>query len=225
MSIEKKEIKSFVLRKGRMSDGQREAYKTLSEHYLIDYSDKLIDVSSLFKNKNSIVLEIGFGMGDATWQIAMKNPNINYIGIEVHTPGVGKLLHRIDENKLENIRIIEHDAVEVLQNMIPDQSIDAIHLFFPDPWPKKKHHKRRIIQHDFLNLVAKKLKKESYFLFVTDWQDYADWALEIFRDNKYYELEQKGFLPASDWRPKTKFELKGLDKSHKINEILAIKSF
>ena len=190
LPVIKREVKTYVLRAGRMTAAQEKAYKQLAPAYCIPFENKRINFVDIFGNTNPIIVEIGFGMGDATWQIAKANPNINYIGIEVHTPGVGKLLSEIQKNELKNLYIIEYDAMEVLQNMFGDNSINGFHIFFPDPWPKKKHHKRRMLQRPRTDLLAKKLSAGGYLYFVTDWLEYAEFALEQLTDtpglkNKY----------------------------------------
>ena len=174
----------------------------------------------VFDNTNPVIVEIGFGMGKATAIIAEQNPDKNYLGIEVHTPGVGKLLGEIRTKDLHNLYIIQHDAMEVLETMLPDNSVSAFHVFFPDPWPKKKHHKRRIIQSDFVSLLARKLRKGGYIYLVTDWEEYAEWMMDIISQEKLLANRFDGFASPSAWRPMTKFERKGLDKDYKINELM-----
>lgn len=215
-----KNIKSYVLRAGRMSTGQRNAYEGLYPEFAIRYADEKINLKDYFST-DEVFIEIGFGMGDATWQIARNNPDKGYIGIEVHTPGVGKLLHQMKTHDVWNIRVIEHDAVEVVENMIPENSISGVHIFFPDPWPKKRHHKRRLIQKEFICRILKAVKPGGYIYAVTDWEEYAEHILEVFNSveglsNAYGE----GYAEPQKWRPGTKFESKGLNKNHVINEIL-----
>jgi len=217
-------IRSFVLRAGRMSDAQKRSYEKLSPLYCIPYEKKVLNLSTLFKNDNPAVIEIGFGMGSATAQLAEQNRHINYIGIEVHRPGVGKLLWEIEQRGLENIRIIEHDAVEVLQDMIAPESVDAFHVFFPDPWPKKRHHKRRLIKRPFTDLLVSRMKKGAYFYMATDWADYGTWALAELSASPGLENPYQGFAPRQEWRPLTKFEKKGLDKAHEVFEIYMVRS-
>lgn len=217
-------IRSFVLRAGRMSDAQRRSYETLAPQYCIPYEKQTIDPSTLFGKKQPIIVEIGFGMGSATALIAEQNPSINYIGIEVHRPGVGKLLWEIEKRGLKNIRIIEHDAVEVLQDMLPPASVDGFHVFFPDPWPKKRHHKRRLIKRPFTDLLVSRMKQGAYFYMATDWADYGTWALEELSATPGLENPYNGFAPRQAWRPETKFEKKGLEKEHRVYEIYMIRS-
>ncbi|MCA1951087.1 MAG: tRNA (guanosine(46)-N7)-methyltransferase TrmB [Treponema sp.] len=217
-------IRSFVLRAGRMSDAQRRSYETLAPQYCIPYQKQTIDPSTLFEKKQPVVVEIGFGMGAATALIAEQNPSINYIGIEVHRPGVGKLLWEIEKRGLKNIRIIEHDAVEVLNDMFPLESVDAFHVFFPDPWPKKRHHKRRLIKRPFTDLLVSRMKQGAYFYMATDWADYGTWAMEELSATPGLENPYNGFAPRQTWRPETKFEKKGLEKEHRVYEIYMIRS-
>lgn len=217
-----KRIKSYVLRAGRMSDAQRKSYDELFSSYSIPYENNIIDLENYFPGKD-VIIEIGFGMGDATWQIAKENPDKGYIGIEVHTPGVGKLLNQMRTNDVWNIRVIEHDAVEVLNKMIPKESIKGVHIFFPDPWQKTKHHKRRLIQKDFIEKVLSVVKPGGYIYAVSDWENYAEHIYSVFSSIEGLENPYDGYAKSQDWRPRTKFEKKGLDKNHKINEILFIK--
>ncbi|MCI5665341.1 MAG: tRNA (guanosine(46)-N7)-methyltransferase TrmB [Spirochaetia bacterium] len=215
----KREVKTYVLRAGRMTAAQEKAYKQLAPAYCIPFENKRINFVDIFGNTNPIIVEIGFGMGDATWQIAKANPNINYIGIEVHTPGVGKLLSEIQKNELKNLYIIEYDAMEVLQNMFGDNSINGFHIFFPDPWPKKKHHKRRMLQRPRTDLLAKKLSAGGYLYFVTDWLEYAEFALEQLTDTPGLKNKYEGFAEPQLWRNQTKFERKGMAADRVITEI------
>ena len=217
-------IRSFVLRSGRMSDAQRRSYENLAPKFCIPYGKQVLEPETGFGNTNPLVIEIGFGMGTATAQIAEQNRNINYIGIEVHRPGVGKLLWEVEQRKLENIRIIEHDAVEVLQAMVVPESVAAFHVFFPDPWPKKRHHKRRLIKRPFTDLMVSRMKVGAYVYMATDWADYGTWALEEFSATPGLENPYGGFAPRQEWRPRTKFELKGLDQAHQVYEIYMIRS-
>ena len=217
----RREIKTYVLRIGRMTDAQERAYAELSAKWCIPFSDKTrLNFQEIFGNDNPVVIEIGFGMGDATWQIAKNNPDINYLGIEVHKPGVGKLLNHIKSENLSNLRIIEYDALEVLAKMGDDESIFGFHIFFPDPWPKKKHHKRRMIQRPRTNLFSNKLKKGGYLYFVTDWLPYAEFALvELYLTEKLRN-KYEGYAEKQPWRTQTKFERKGKDANRVITEIM-----
>ncbi|NLM00624.1 MAG: tRNA (guanosine(46)-N7)-methyltransferase TrmB [Treponema sp.] len=212
-------IKTFVLRAGRMTEAQRKAYENLSCHWCIPYTGTTLNYIDVFNNLNPVIIEIGFGMGKATSVIAQNNPEINYLGMEVHRPGVGKLLSVIEEKKLNNLYIIEHDAVEVLQTMIPDNSVHAFHIFFPDPWQKKKHHKRRLVQRPLTDLLATKLESGGYLYMVTDWEPYAEFALEELNQTKMLKNKYDGYAPHQEWRPETKFENKGLNAKRNIYEL------
>ena len=211
--------KSFVKRLGHFTDAQRKAYEQLSEKYLIPYKEEVLDFQRIFGNSCWVTLEIGFGSGFATAQIAQENQDKNYLGIEVHKPGVGRLLWEIEKRNLSNIRIIEFDAVFVVQKMIASGSLDAIHIFFPDPWPKKRHHKRRLVQRPFTDALCSCLKPGGYLYMVTDWEDYALFALDELNKTEKFKNVYDGFAPPQEWRPKTRFEEKGLAKDHDIKEL------
>ena len=213
-------VKSFVKRTGKFTDAQKKAYNLLAEDFIIPFSESYLNFNNVFNNSQNTVLEIGFGSGIATAQIAQTNPDINYLGIEVHKPGIGHLLWEIENRSLKNIRIIEYDAVDVVKKMIPALSLKAIHIFFPDPWPKKRHRKRRLIQRPFTNALAACLKPEGYLYFVTDWEDYAQHALEELTATEGLKNAYADFAPTQSWRPTTRFEQKGLDKEHEIRELL-----
>jgi len=224
-------IKSFVLRQGRFSKGQREAFDTLGPEYLLNYSDKIIDYKKLFGNNNENILEIGFGNGLPTAEIAEKNRDKNYIGIEVYKPGVGNLLRYIGEKKLSNIRIFNSDAVEIIDSMIADSSLDGFHIFFPDPWQKKKHKKRRLVNPELTEKLVCKLKPGGYIYAVTDWEDYGNQMQKVLRACSSLESPFKDFVTEEGkngsvnvpWRPETRFEEKGLKKNHGIYESLFLK--
>ena len=204
-----------------MSGAQRRSYDKLFPVYGLRGEEAgLIESSSLFGNGAPLIVEIGFGMGRATAGIAVNNPENNYLGIEVHRPGIGRLLWEIEKNSLKNIRIIEGDAVKILEQNIKDSSVWAFHIFFPDPWPKKKHHKRRLVKRPFTDLLASKLKTGGYLYMVSDWPDYGDWALAELSATGGLANKYDGFAEAQDWRPETEFERKGLDKNHEIRELL-----
>ena len=215
----KREVKTYVLRIGRMTAAQEKAYAELSPSWCIPFEEKKINFVDVFGNTNPIIVEIGFGMGDATVNMAAANPDINYLGIEVHRPGVGKVLSEIKRRELKNLYIIEHDALEVLEKMIGDNSVNGFHIFFPDPWPKKRHHKRRMIQRPRTNLLAQKLAAGGYLYFVTDWLEYAEFALEELNQTEGLKNKYNGFAEPQPWRYQTKFERKGLSADRKITEI------
>lgn len=212
-------IKTYVLRKGRMTQAQERDYEELSPVWCIPFKNEKLNLIDVFGNTNPVVIEIGFGMGKATAEIAEKNPDVNYIGIEVHTPGVGRLLGEIRSRDLKNLYIIEHDALEVLDNMIGDGSVNGFHIFFPDPWQKKKHHKRRMVKRPNTDLFSRKLCAGGYIYFVTDWREYADFALEELGNTDGIRNRFKAFAEGIDWRPETKFERKGLDADREIKEL------
>jgi tRNA (guanine-N7-)-methyltransferase len=218
-------IRSYVLRSGRMSEAQKRSYRELSR-YIIPFQDteEKPDFERIFGNRNPFTVEIGFGMGIATALIAEQNPLNNYLGIEVHKPGIGRLLWEIEKRRLDNIRIVEADAVEVVEKMFSEETVSAFHIFFPDPWPKKRHHKRRLVMRPFTGLLASRLKAGAYIYMVTDWADYGDWALMELEATPGLRNVYSGFAEPQTWRPQTKFERKGLDKSHEIKELYFIKT-
>ena len=218
---DKKHIRSFVLRGGRLTKLQKNAIEKYSDTYCIPFNSACpLQTESTFNNSNPLIIEIGFGMGVTTASIASSFPKNNYLGIEVFLSGVGKLLHEIHSKKLDNVRIIRFNAVEVLQEMVPDNSITGFHIFFPDPWHKKKHNKRRLVQKDFIEIMQKKLIPGGYIYAVTDWTPYAEWMLEEFNKvNSLVNSAKNGYCDPVAWRPLTKFEQKGLAKNHSIHEI------
>lgn len=213
----RREIHSFVIRKGKMSQGQKNAYKNWVDKWSIPCRQETWNPRKAFPGKK-IFLEIGFGMGDATWQIAKDNPENIYIGLEVHKPGIGKLLSYIENEGLENLFIIEKDAMDVVEYMLPPKSVDGVHIFFPDPWPKKKHHKRRLIQEPFISQVLDRIRPEGYLYVVTDWKPYAEVILQVLEANGKAANAYKGYAEAQPWRPQTAFERKGLEKNHNVFE-------
>jgi len=218
-----RDIRSYVLRRGRMTSLQRRSLATLSEGYCIPFSDARLDFAELFAGLSEVVVEVGFGMGDATAQIAADRPEQGFLGIEVFEAGVGKLLSQIERRELCNVRIVVHDAREVLTSMIPDGSLAGVHIFFPDPWPKKRHHKRRLIQPSFARLVAEKLRPGAYLYVVTDWEDYAEQILAVLGSEPILANPYGGFAPRQEWRPETSFERKGQSKSHLIREVYFVR--
>jgi len=219
-------IRSFVKREGRLTAGQQRALDVLWPEFGIDYSTDLLDIKHLFPQVAPVVLEIGFGNGDSLFQMAQNNPHQNYIGIEVHRPGVGHLLQLIETHNLINLKIICHDAVDVIENQIADNSLDRVQLFFPDPWHKKKHNKRRIVQQTFVNLLAKKIKTDGIFHLATDWQDYAEHMLEVLAKNSSFinMSADNEYSPRPDERPITKFEKRGHRLGHGVWDLLFKKS-
>ena len=213
-------IRSFVLRQGRVSNAQQRAHDTLLPQFGIPYSPQIVDLDRLFGRNATKVLEIGFGMGETTAAIATQHPENDYLGIEVHTPGVGSLLKVINEQSLTNVRIVQHDAVEVLRNMIAPETFDAAHVFFPDPWPKKRHHKRRLIQPPLIAMLCEKLKPGGYIHAATDWQDYAEQILAVMSAEPRLVNSAPGYAPRPDHRPQTKFETRGLNLGHGVWDII-----
>lgn len=213
-------IRSYVLRQGRMSVAQKRAHDTLSERYVIPYAAQVVDLNAVFGRAARHVLEIGFGMGETTATIAAAHPEVDYLGVEVHGPGVGSLLKQIDERGLGNLRIVQHDAVEVVTHMIAPDSLDGIHVFFPDPWPKKRHHKRRLIQPPFVALLASRLKPGGTLHLATDWHEYAEQMLDVLSGEASLHNTADGFAPRPDYRPLTKFEQRGLRLGHGVWDLV-----
>ena len=213
-------VKTYVMRSGRMTAAQERSYNELSPAWCIPYENKKLNFVDIFGNTNPIIVEIGFGMGDATIKIAQQNPDINYLGIEVHKPGVGKVLSEIKRLELKNLFIIEYDALDVLDTMIGDNSVNGFHIFFPDPWPKKRHHKRRLVQRPNTDLFTQKLTPGGYIYFVTDIIEYAEFALEQLTDTPNLKNKYDGYAEPQDWRAMTKFERKGMAADRQITEIL-----
>ena len=207
-------IKSFRLRGKRMTRAQNAALIRSWDRFGIEFGTS-IDIDNLFPDAKEVIIEIGFGMGDATAEIAKAHPENGYIAIEVHPPGIGKLLSLIEEHELTNVHIIEGDAIEILQTMFADHSINGFHLFFPDPWPKLKHNKRRIVNAEFLALIHQKLKSGGYINIATDWVPYAEWIRDTFSASVDFT---GGEVARPDWRPYTKFEGKGLAKDHRVSD-------
>jgi len=213
-------IRSFVLRQGRVSKAQRNAHAALLPVYGVPFSPAALDLDRLFGRMAPKILEIGFGMGETTAAIAREHPENDYLGIEVHTPGVGSLLKRIADLHLENVRIVQHDAVEVLQHMIAPAVLAGVHLFFPDPWPKKRHHKRRLIQPPFVALLASRMKPGATVHTCTDWEEYAQQMLQVLSADRALENTASGYAERPDTRPETKFERRGLDLGHRVWDLV-----
>ena len=213
-------IRSFVVRAGRMGTGQMRALEELGPRYVLPWSDQRLDPQTTWGRVAPLVLEIGFGMGGATAEIAARQPEVDFLGVEVHTPGVGALLKLIDERGLENLRIVQHDAVEVLDQMIAPDSLAGIHIFFPDPWHKKKHNKRRLIQSAFVARLVTRLAPGGYLHCATDWQPYAEQMLEVLSAEPALENTADGYAPRPDYRPLTKFENRGLKLGHGVWDLV-----
>jgi tRNA (guanine-N7-)-methyltransferase len=213
-------IRSYVLRQGRVSNAQRKAHETLMPKFGVAYTGAELDLDRLFGRRAPRVLEIGSGMGETTVDIASAHPDTDYLAIEVHTPGVGSLLKELEARGLGNVRVIQHDAVEVLRHAIPADTFDGVHIFFPDPWPKKRHHKRRLLQPDFAHLVASRLKPGGYLHVATDWEEYAQQVLEVLSAESALANTTDGFAPRPAYRPLTKFEERGLKLGHGVWDIV-----
>ena len=212
-------VRSFVLRQGRMSPAQQRACDALYPRYGVAPASPL-DFCAIFGNDAPVVLEIGFGMGETTAAIAASAPDTNFLGVEMHWPGVGALLRRIDAQALANLRVLRHDAVDVVQTMIAPGSLAGVHVFFPDPWPKKRHHKRRLLQAPFVRALARALAASGYLHVATDWVDYADEILATLSAEPQLANTTDAFAPRPAWRPLTKFEQRGLARGHEVRDLL-----
>lgn len=213
-------IRSYVLRQGRVSSAQARHHETMMPTFGIAYRAGPIDLAAAFGRNAPKVLEIGFGMGETTAAIAAARPGADFLGLEVHTPGVGSLLKQIAENQLANVRIIQHDAVEVVRDMIAPDALAGIHIFFPDPWPKRRQQKRRLIQAPFVALLASRLAPGGYVHCATDWQEYAEQMLAVLAAEPALENTVVGFAPRPDYRPLTKFEQRGLRLGHGVWDVV-----
>ncbi len=213
-------IRSYVLRAGRIGSGQRRALDELTPRYVLPFRPAPLDPATVFGRQAPLIVEIGFGMGDATAQIAAAMPTADFLGIEVHEPGVGALLQRIDAQQLGNLRIVRHDAVEVLTDMITPGSLKGVHVFFPDPWHKTKHHKRRLIQPPFAALLASRLAPGGYLHCATDWWPYAEQMLQVLAAEPALVNTASGYAPKPGYRPLTKFENRGLDLGHGVWDLV-----
>lgn len=218
--MERPSVRSYSIRGSRITDAQRAAKDALQKVHGIEFKQEQIKIPSIFPNSDKVIMEIGFGMGEATAIIAKNHPNNGYIAVDVHPPGIGKLLARIVENDLTNLKVIEEDVHVVLQHMIADESLDGIHLFFPDPWPKKKHNKRRIVNEGFLALIHPKIKKGGFIHIATDWVPYAVSIQEVFAGSTLFT---GGVIDKPEWRPVTRFEGQGIDKDHAVNDMMYLK--
>ncbi len=216
-----RQVKSYVLRAGRTTAGQAKAFEVHGPRLLVPYAaDKTFDARAAFGREAPLILEIGFGMGTATAHIAQVRPQDDFLCCEVHEPGVGSLLKLAGDAGLNNIRIVQHDAVEVMDHMLADTSLDGAHIFFPDPWHKTRHHKRRLIQGPFVNRLAKKLKPGGYLHLATDWQPYAEQMLEVLRAEPLLRNTTSDYAPKPDYRPLTKFENRGLKLGHGVWDLV-----
>lgn len=220
MNAVQRPVRSYVLRQGRISPAQERALEELLPRYGIVFSAQPVDAMGIFGRSAPLVLEIGSGMGETTAAIAQARPEADFIAVEVHGPGVGSLLKKIAELGLTNLRVIRHDANEVLDLMIGDSTLDGIHVFFPDPWPKKRHHKRRLIQSPFVALIARKLKPGGYLHLATDWEEYAEQMLAVLSAEPLLKNSADDFAPRPAYRPLTKFEARGLKLGHPVRDLI-----
>lgn len=215
-------IRSFVRREGRLTPGQQRALDALWPRYGVETSAEKLDLPALFGREAPTILEIGFGNGESLATIAEAHPEQNYLGIEVHRPGVGRLLQRVEEKELTNVRVMCADAVEVLSQQVPDDNLAGVYLFFPDPWHKKRHHKRRQVQPEWAQLIRQKLKQDGVLHMATDWQEYAVYMLEVMSQAEGFgNLSAEGdYVPQPDYRPLTKFELRGQRLGHGVWDLM-----
>jgi tRNA (guanine-N7-)-methyltransferase len=219
----RRSIRSFVVRAGRMGPGQTRALADLGPRFLLPFAPEPPNFDQCFGREAPRVLEIGFGMGDATATIAGAMPGTDFLGVEVHTPGVGALLKRIGELGLTNLRLVQHDAVDVLEQMVRPDSLAGVHVFFPDPWHKLKHNKRRLIQPAFVRLLASRLAPGGYLHCATDWQPYAEQMLQVLSAEPALANTANGYAPKPDHRPLTKFENRGLKLGHGVWDLVFTK--
>ena len=217
-----RQVRSFVLRAGRLTGGQKRALDELWPLYGVNGGDDRLDLAALFDNDHPVIVEIGFGNGEATWQMARAHPEENYLGVEVHKPGVGHLMLELENNGISNVRIASEDAVEFLRRRIPQNSQDGVRIFFPDPWPKKRHHKRRIIQTPFIESLAGKMKAGSVLHMATDWAQYSEHMLNVMHNSQDFEnLSPDGKpCPKPEWRPVTKYEKRGQRLGHDVFDLV-----
>jgi tRNA (guanine-N7-)-methyltransferase len=216
-------IRSFVTRAGRLSTGQARAFEEFGPQFLIEYKKEMLDYAAAFGRQAPTILEIGFGMGDTTAHIARQMPDKNFIGVEVHTPGVGSLLKQIGEQGIQNLRLIQHDAFEVLHPKSADGSLAGVHIYFPDPWHKARHNKRRLIQPAFVKLLCEKLVTGGYIHLATDWEDYAVQMLDVLGAEPALANTAEGYAPQPAYRPLTKFENRGLKLGHGVWDLVFTK--
>ena len=216
-------IRSFVNRRSHITQGQQEALDTFLTKWSLSYRPSLLNLTETFEREAPTILEIGFGMGETTEKIALARPDDNFLGVEVFNAGVGALLKRIEASSLNNIRIIQHDAVEVLRDMLAPQSLAGVHIYFPDPWPKTRHHKRRLIQPALIELLASRMAPGAYIHCATDWQHYAEQMLAVLSADTSFQNTCEGFAPRPEFRPLTKFENRGLRLGHGVWDVIFTK--
>jgi tRNA (guanine-N7-)-methyltransferase len=212
-------IRTYVVRSGRMTEAQKKSLEEYGPEYIVPFARQPFDAAGRFPQHRPLVMEIGFGMGKASWQIARDRPEFNYLGVEVHGPGVGKLIMELRGHGLENFRIVQHDAVEVLEAMISEASLAGLHIFYPDPWPKKRHHKRRLLRQPILDLMVSRLEPGGYLYFVTDIEEYGLSTLELLSSCPGLSNSCQGFADRVGWRPETKFEAKAKAESRSAFEL------
>lgn len=217
-------IRSFAKRSGRLTASQKRALDELRHQHCIPFQKSVTDFSSYFNKEQPLIIEIGFGNGDSLASMAQANPDYNYLGIEVYTAGIGRCLLHIEKQDLTNLKLIEHDAVEVINHMIADNSVHGFQIYFPDPWHKKRHHKRRLVQPPFITLLCSKLKSNGFIHCATDWEHYAEQMLTVLSDNASLINKYQGFAPRPHWRPLTKFEKRGENLQHQVWDLLFEKS-
>ncbi|MEJ8567071.1 tRNA (guanosine(46)-N7)-methyltransferase TrmB [Elongatibacter sediminis] len=215
-------VRSYVLRGGRLTVAQQRALDELWPRHGVAGDSGVLDFGQVFGNDRPVILEIGFGNGDATWQMAAANPEQNFLGVEVHRPGVGHLLLKLEENGLENVRVACEDAVELLEHRIPPASLHGVRIYFPDPWPKKRHHKRRIVQPPFIDLLARRMRAGGLLHLATDWVPYAEHMMEIIgADERFENVAGPGeYAERPEWRPRTRFESRGRRLGHEVRDLL-----
>ena len=218
----RRQVRSYVLRAGRLTEGQKRALQELWPRWGISHGEEPLDLEGLFGNARPVIMEIGFGNGDATWRMAKAHPEENYIGVEVHKPGVGHLLLKLEEHGLANVRIACDDAVDFLSRRIPDASLRGVRIYFPDPWPKKRHHKRRMIQAPFVDLLAVKMAAGGVLHLATDWEPYAVHMREVMHNSPAFEnlAPNGGFSDKPVWRPQTKYEKRGERLGHGVFDLV-----
>jgi tRNA (guanine-N7-)-methyltransferase len=222
-TLDRRTPRSFVVRNGRMGPGQARALASLGPAFVLPFSTQRLDAEAAFARRAPLVVEIGFGMGAATAEIAAADPGLNFLGVEVHPPGVGALLKRIGDEGLRNVRIVSHDAVEVLEYMIAPASLAGMNIFFPDPWPKLRHHKRRLLQAPFVRLAASRLAGGATLHCATDWQPYAEQMLEVLSAEPSLVNTSAGFAERPARRPLTKFEQRGLERGHGVWDLVFVR--
>lgn len=216
-------IRSFVRREGRLTDGQIRALETLYPLYGVEWAGGVVDFDRIFARSAPVVLDIGFGDGEALAAMAIAHPEYNYLGLEVYRAGTGKLLRRIESDGIQNLKVLLTDAAEFLKTGVASSSLAGVQLFFPDPWPKKRHHKRRMVQPEWLGMVADRLQPGGFLHMATDWAEYADWMLELTNQSSEFANPHAGFAPNAGARPSSRFERRGLRKGHEVFDLILLR--